>query len=302
MKKMTEHTPRGFAPLMAGTALERVARAIAEHFGQTLDMVRSRGKQAELSTPRFIIYYVLHKHHGLSSKYVGRLLHRDHGAVLNGCKQFSNWLDTTKSANTLLTMCLQVVDQVSEQDGFTVGINVQQTKQQSVNRVKGTKGKKKSKRSVKAEKSPELLTAYSPNTENSPSLYKYIYKNSKGVTKGEAVEYTLPPRLDNPDFYGVWNEWLNHRGDIKKPLTQNMVKAQLKMMSREGTAVSIETMQSSMEQGWTGLFPEKITGRKNARIKNNKNINAGFNKGDGTAYEAKARSTGAEEVGEAFSL
>jgi len=303
MITMTEHNPKGFAPLMAGTSWERVARAIAEHFGQTLDMVRSRGKQAELITPRFIIYYVLHKHHGLSSKTVGRMLHRDHGAVLNGCKQFKNWLDTTKSANTLLTRCLQVVEQISEQDGFSVGIEVQPRNQQSVNSGKASKTKKKPKCSAKAEKPSELFTVYSQNTENSPSLYKYIYKNSKGVSKGEAVEYTLPPRLDNPDFFGVWNEWLNHRGDIKKPLTQNMVKAQLKMMAREGSAVSIETMQHSMEQGWTGLFPDKTTGNKNnARIKNNKSNNEGFNKGDGSAYEAKARSRGAEDVGEAFSL
>lgn len=302
MKTKKINTPQGFAPLMAGPAWERVAEAIAEHFGQSLELVRGQGRQAELITPRFITYYILHKHFGLSSKTVGRLLNRDHGAVLNGCRQFNNWMDTTKYAKPLLTRCLQVVEVVSAQDGFMVGIKLQQAKQQGVNKVKDAKGKKTPKPSVKAEKPSELFAAYSQNTENAPSLYKYIYINSKGVTKGEAIEYTLPPRLDNPDFYGVWNEWLKHRGDIKKPLTQNMVKAQLKMMAREGAGVSVETMQLSMEQGWTGLFPDKITGKNNARFKNNKNINAGFNKGDGSAYEDKARSTSTEEVGEAFSL
>jgi len=302
MKTKKINTPQGFAPLMAGPAWERVAEAIAEHFGKTLELVRSQGRQAELITPRFLTYYILHKYYGLSSKTVGRLLNRDHGAVLSGCKQFNNWMETTRYAKPLLTKCIQVVEEVSEQDGFMVGIKVEQPKQQGVNKVEGAKGKKTPKPSVKAEKPSELFPAYSQNTENDPSLYKYIYKNSKGVTKGEAVEYTLPLRLDNPDFFEVWNEWLKHRGDIKKPLTQNMVKAQLKMMAREGAAVSIETMQLSMEQGWVGLFPDKITGKSNARIKNNKNINAGYNKGDGSAYEDKARSRSTEEVGEAFSL
>jgi len=306
MITMTERIPKGFSPIMAGTAWERIAQAIAEHFGQTLKTIRSRGKQAELITPRFIIYHIMHRHYGMSSKSVGKILHRDRGSVINGCRQFSNWMDTTRSANTLLARCLQLVEQTCEQEGFNVStdvpINCKQSVQQCANNDEAPKTKKKPKCSVKAEKPSELFTPYCQNTENAPSLYKYIYKNSKGVPKGEAVEYTLPPRLDNPDFFGVWNEWLNHRGDIKKPLTQNMVKAQLKMMAREGAAVSIETMQSSMEQGWTRLFPDKITGKNNARFKNNKSNNAGFNKGDGSAYEAKARSRGAEEVGEAFSL
>jgi hypothetical protein len=194
----------------------------------------------------------------------------------------------------MLRRCQQAASQVLDRGMIS--------KPQVSNKSERNKTPKTTNSLGKEEKQEEKLTTYKQNNRDSPLSLIYIYNNKKGVTKGETVEYSLPERLDNPDFFKVWNEWLDHRRDIKKPLTQNMVNAQLKKMSREGAAVAMETMQQSMEQGWTGLFPEKITGGSNARIKNNKNINAGYNKGDGSAYEEKARARGAEEVGQVFSL
>lgn len=296
MKNQTrQRTPQSFTPLAEEAVGLEAAEAITRLFGLTLDDVTQLSKRPKLVTPRFAVAYVLHRCQGMGIKEVAQVIRREASSVSYACTQFQNWLDTVPSATSMLTRCQQVASQVFDRRSTSM--------QQVSSKLSRNKTSKTTKRSVKKGKQLEIPITYTPNTENAPSLYKYIYKNSKGVSKGEDVEYTLPPRLDNPDFYEVWNEWLNHRGDIKKPLTRNMVKAQLKMMAREGAAVSIETMQLSMEQGWTGLFPDKITGGKNnARFKNNKSNNEGFNKGDGSAYEAKARSRGAEDVGEAFSL
>jgi hypothetical protein len=310
MKTKKQSTPQSFYPLVDGAVGKEAAEAISKLFGLTLAEVTQDSRRSRFVTPRFAIAYVLHRGHGLDSEVVAQIIGRQRCAVSYACTQFQNWVDTVPDSASMLARCEYVASQVFdklptgvEQVTPQVHHKITTSVEQVVDRSARNETPNATGCSVKQQNKEEKSTTYAQNTENAPSLYKYIYKNSKGVPKGEAVEYTLPPRLDNPDFFGVWNEWLNHRGDIKKPLTQNMVKAQLKMMAREGAAVSIETMQSSMEQGWTGLFPDKITGGKNnARFKNNKSNNEGFNKGDGSAYEAKARSRGAEDVGEAFSL
>jgi hypothetical protein len=296
MKDKTEtKVPQSFAPLVDRSMGKEAAEAIAGVFGITLREVRKNSKRPQVVTPRFAIAYVLHCCNKLSLSAVGRIIGRNHSTVAYACTQFRNWLDTVPMTTSMLARCQQAASQVLDRGMISMP--------QVSNKPARNKTPKTTNPLGKEEKQGEKLTTYKQNNRDSPLSLLYIYKNKKGVTKGETVEYSLPERLDNPDFFKVWNEWLDHRRDIKKPLTQNMVKAQLKMMNREGAAVAMETMQQSMEQGWTGLFPEKITGGKNnARIKNIKNINAGYNKGDGSAYEDKARARGAEEVGEAFSL
>jgi hypothetical protein len=289
-----QSTPQSFTPMADKAAEIEAAEAISKLFGLTLDEVTQESKRPKFVTPRFAIAYVLHRCQGMSLKAVARVIDRKASTVTYACTQFQNWLDTVQPATSMLTRCQQVTSQVF--DRYSTG------SQQVSNKSARNKTPKAPERSEKKRNKGKNLATYEQSNGKTPLLYKYIYYNKKGVVKGESVEYTLPDRLDNPDFFKVWNEWLDHRRDIKKPLTQNMVNAQLKKMNREGAAVAMETMQQSMEQGWTGLFPEKITGGSNARIKNNKNINAGYNKGDGSAYEEKARARGAEEVGQVFSL
>jgi hypothetical protein len=289
-----QSTPQSFTPMADKAAEIEAAEAISKLFGLTLDEVTQESKRPKFVTPRFAIAYVLHRCQGMSLKAVARVIDRKTSTVTYACTQFQNWLDTVQPATSMLTRCQQVTSQVF--DRCSTG------NQQVSNKSARNKTPKTTKRSKKRQNKGKNLETYEQNSRNTPSLYKYRYKNSKGVVKGGAVEYTLPDRLDNPDFFRVWNEWLDHRSDMKKPHTQGMVDAQLKMMNREGAAVSIETIQLSIENGWLGLFPDKINGKSNAHIKNNKNINAGYNKGDGSAYEEKARARGAEEVGQVFSL
>jgi len=295
MKKTTEQTtPQSFAPLVDRSTGIAAAEAMAQLFGLKLKEVKKANKQPEFVTPRFAIAYVLHCCNRLSLHTVGEIIGRNHSTVSYACSQFRNWLDTAPAATAMLVRCRQVASQVLDSDSIS--------RPQVSGKSERNQTPKTTKRSKKKQNRGKNLETYEQNSRNTPSLYKYRYKNSKGVVKGEPVEYTLPDRLDNPDFFKVWNEWLDHRSAMKKPHTQGMVDAQLKMMNREGAAVSIETIQLSIENGWLGLFPDKINGKSNAHIKNNKNINAGYNKGDGSAYEEKARARGAEEVGQVFSL
>jgi len=288
-------TPISFVPLTDRPTETKAGEAIAKLFGYTLEDVRTASRKPELVTARFAIAYVLHRCHGIPTKAVGRVISRTHSSASYACDQFQNWLDTTPSVTSTLIKCKQAASQVLDNLSITSATSIVHLRGISKRNETPKTAKTIRKKQNKGEKLVSNRQGYEHNRKTPP--YSYIYNKNK------RVEYILPKRLDNPIFFKAWNEWLDHRRDMKKPHTQGMVDAQLKMMNREGAAISIEAIQLSIENGWLGLFPDKINGKNNnAHIKNNKNINAGYNKGDGSAYEAKARERGAEEVGEVFSL
>lgn len=304
MKNKNNNKPQNLVYTTDISGALEAAQAIAQLFGVTLDDLRSMRKQAELITPRFAVVFVLYKDRGLSSDLVARVLKRKRSSIHYAAMQFQNWLDTSEMTLEVLTNCREAAKKAlgkftaSHQQvtgKFTasdeqVTSKCLATNQQVTNKSARNNPSKKPKTTRKKKKQGELLESYQHNRKEPP--YYYIYN------KNNRVEYILPERLDNPDFFRTWNEWLDHRRDIKKPLNQNMVKAQLKMMNREGAAVAIETMEQSMAQGWVGLFPEKITGRKNsARHTTN---NSEYNNKTKANYSGAAKQRATEDVGEVF--
>lgn len=59
----------------------------------------------------------------------------------------------------------------------------------------------------------------------------------------------LPSNVD-PE---VWREWVQHRSDIKKPLTATSTARQLKRLAAFGGGAN-EVIQTAIERGWRGLF------------------------------------------------
>lgn len=67
----------------------------------------------------------------------------------------------------------------------------------------------------------------------------------------------FPESLNSPDFKKAWSEWEQHRKEIKKKLTPTTIKRQLKTLSQFKIEIAISSIEKSIQQGWTGLFPEK---------------------------------------------
>lgn len=55
----------------------------------------------------------------------------------------------------------------------------------------------------------------------------------------------------------VWADWVAHRKEIRKPLTETSCKRQAKEL--EGHATPDVVILLSITNGWTGLFPEKVS-------------------------------------------
>lgn len=75
----------------------------------------------------------------------------------------------------------------------------------------------------------------------------------------------LPLPFDSPDFAETWEQWKNHRREIRKKLTPTAVQQQFALCRKVGKADAIEMIQTSIRNGWTGLFePQTNRGKSPA--------------------------------------
>ena len=55
----------------------------------------------------------------------------------------------------------------------------------------------------------------------------------------------------------VWNDWIQARKQIKKPLTESQCRSQAKDLA--GHCNPDQVVKNSISSGWQGLFPDKVT-------------------------------------------
>lgn len=75
----------------------------------------------------------------------------------------------------------------------------------------------------------------------------------KGSTKFNPEKAELP---FGKEFEKAWIAWCHHRKEIKKPLTETTVEAQLKKLGSYSESVAIAFITQSIEKGWQGLIFE----------------------------------------------
>ena len=76
-------------------------------------------------------------------------------------------------------------------------------------------------------------------------------------TKEPEAPPSIPASLDHPSFISAWNDYRQHRKEIKKPLTPTAEKRQLARMEKLGLDRAIAATEHSIAQGWRGIFEEK---------------------------------------------
>jgi hypothetical protein len=61
--------------------------------GVSKGRIMSRERSAPVATVRFMVYYILCKHHKLSCSHVGKALGRTHATVMHGIEVAEYWLN-----------------------------------------------------------------------------------------------------------------------------------------------------------------------------------------------------------------
>lgn len=106
---------------------------------------------------------------------------------------------------------------------------------------------------------------------NGGGLTKEPRKKSSGRTINNKVEEVKNEKKEPlPDFLKIiWPIWRQHRIEIKKKLTPTTEQGQINKLSKLDHQHAIQTVQNSIDNGWVGLFPDKVigTGTDHSEIK-----------------------------------
>lgn len=140
------------------------------------------------------------------------------------------------------------------------------------------------------------------NTDNKPYIKDKITAQPKKqvavVSDAYVDPYVLKPEIVLPDWLPneVWEEFKQHRKQLKKPMSELAQKKSIKQLEKwrsEGQDV-VEVIEASIANGWQGLFEIKSQGE--AHGKGNSNLGTGRKeKFDSTQWlldRAKARARG----------
>jgi len=71
--------------------------------------------------------------------------------------------------------------------------------------------------------------------------------------KTPQVDFVFPDSLNIPEFKSAWENWQQHRKEIKKPLTPQSIKMQMKEFTAWGPERAIKAIEFTIKKGWQGI-------------------------------------------------
>ena len=90
--------------------------------------------------------------------------------------------------------------------------------------------------------------------------------NKEDNNTGANAPWVSPLPFPSESFSKVWNSWIDYRKELKKPLKDATVKAMWAEFLIWGEDASVFSIQTSIKNGWQGLFePKKTLGYMKAK-------------------------------------
>jgi len=154
----------------------------------------------------------------------------------------------------------QLVELVVMEDGterwFISNYEKRQAKIEAKDRMQSYR-----KRQRKAElDTPELPPRYdSVTTRNTEKNKNRIEKNKN---KSAPAPVVIPDCLNTPAFTAAWNDFTEHRKEIKSPMTPRAAAMQLKTLAAYVPDVAVAMIEQTITNGWKGVFELKQNGSK----------------------------------------
>lgn len=72
-----------------------------------------------------------------------------------------------------------------------------------------------------------------------------------------ALNIVFPDSLKSPEFQTAWNEFVEHRCQLRKPLTPLAAEKQLAKLAEIGSVRAVAAINHSITKGWTGIFEDR---------------------------------------------
>lgn len=96
-----------------------------------------------------------------------------------------------------------------------------------------------------------------------PSRPKYSSLN-KELFKETIKESAF---FSNSEFWAAWDEFEAHRREKRKPFTEVSAKRTAAKLGKYPVLIAIEALNTAVDRGWTGVFPESINASPNGKPK-----------------------------------
>lgn len=259
---------------------------IANLFGFTKNDIYKKRRTRDYVCARFCVYHVLRKNLKLSFSEVGRLCQRDHGSIMHGVKALEDWCLTEELAKETRISCEELASKWVIESGYfknNMGTKCELPVDKSIKVVNTKQTKTKGKPKAKSGLIPSILSSDEKTT------YTYYYTNNKYIT------YTLTDQMHNPLVFKAVLDFVKYRKESGKKITQRGMDILMAKLSSENAALVIEAIETSMANGWQGVF---LNDRNNA--KNNKTNNSEYNNKTKADYSGAIKQRATEEVGEVF--
>lgn len=109
-----------------------------------------------------------------------------------------------------------------------------------------------------------ILDGGSPPVEDKTPAPK-PRRDTKRENTAEAKALPLPGALDTDRFRAAWTEWIDYRQARASPLTAPSFARQLTRLAEIGHDNAIACIDTSIANGYQGLFPERFAGNGNAQ-------------------------------------
>ena len=84
-----------------------------------------------------------------------------------------------------------------------------------------------------------------------------LKKQGKKEVKKEKERLVIPESINTPEFVLALEEFITHREQLKKPMTEIAIARLIKKLSKYPVNTAIAMLDQSMENGWQGVFEVK---------------------------------------------
>ena len=75
-------------------------------------------------------------------------------------------------------------------------------------------------------------------------------KKKKGF---DPLSVSIPERIRKSEFERAWSDWIQQRKQLRKPLTEKTVEAQLEQFADWGVVRSVAAIKHTIRNGWQGI-------------------------------------------------
>ena len=104
----------------------------------------------------------------------------------------------------------------------------------------------------------ERASVYPESVNGDLTVNSPLQDGEKKVTRNREpslpfLSLPFPSSLGESEFRPVWEKWVKHRVQIKKPLKEAQATEQIRQFGEWGTARSIAAINHTVRQGWQGL-------------------------------------------------